>query len=1054
MEEYVWVAKLAHHPVFHRAHRVLGRLGAQYGVKITISGPDAAAPEPYLQALRDAARRRAAGIMVIGWDVPGAFDAVDAAIDQGIPVVTVDSDMPRSKRLAHVGTDWFRMGWAIADKLAELIAYRGKVLMIGIRSAANMQSGFRGFRERMRDYPEIEVLGPEDDLDFRFDKAQAVVDRCLETHPDLVGVAGFDSNSGPGAALALERLGKGSTVKLVCVDADKPQLEHLRTGAIDAALSQKREAFTYLAFQMLYTYNHGSLATGNHPGLINIPGNIATGHVMVTLENIDSFEGELSLDEALERHQLGQQFALLSSMVRNIAEIALATDVSGQIVYANPAATTLCGYSEAQMKELSIEQLFSLTEEHRALVLDCAREGQAASFETSARRNDGETFPVQLSLAPLEGERKIRGMAAVAIDLTGRKRTEEALAHSEHSLRLVLEHSFDGINVCTFDLDSRKRRLVMCNDRYVEISGRSREELMAADNLNDLVRRVEVPPDSFERICNGLPARGMSSWIRPDDKENYYEWTAAPIYINGKLHIIGIDRDITERRQVEEERLRLVAVVEQTEEAIVIMDTRGTIEYVNPAFETMTGYSRDEAVGSDIRMLQREQPDGEHLQEMWNILAEGQAYAGRFTNRSKDGTVYHTEGSISPLRDAGGTVTKYVAVERDITQQSNLEAQLLQAQKMEAVGRLAGGIAHDFNNQLTVIKGYCDLLLRELSQDNPMYGELQEIHRASARAESLTNQLLAFSRKQILSPQVICLNDVLRDMVGPLKRIIGEDIQLKLVPAPDLCNVEVDPMQVQQAIMNLTVNARDAMPAGGELTFETSNETLDADYVRQHVDAKIGPHVMFSVSDTGVGMGEEVSREIFEPFFTTKPMGEGTGLGLAMVYGFVKQSGGHITLSSEPGWGTKFRIYLPCSQAKLKTPPPPAPAQVRQKGTETILVAEDDESVRELIVKVLRREGYTVLDDPTASTETRIREADLLVTDVIMPEMSGPELANKLRQTHPKLPVLYITGYADRPAIHRKIGSANERVLTKPFPPNKLGELVRSLLDEAQKVGK
>jgi len=446
MEEYVWISKMAHHPVFvSHAHPILRRVAEQYKVNVTLAGPDDLNLEAYLQAFRDAVERRVAGIMIIGWQDAAITPLINDAVDRGIPVVTVDSDVPGSKRLAHVGTDWWRMGAAMADKLADLTKRRGEVLMIGMLGMANMEAGFRGFKERMTAYPEITVLGPENDMDVWYDKAESIVTRFLSTRPNLTGIAGFDSNSGPGAALALEKAGKERAVKLVCVDADRPQTQHIFTGAINVAFCQKREAFTFLAFQMLHAYNHGSAATAYRPGMINIPGNIDTGHLVVTAENSTTFERELQLDEALEYHRVSQQFELFSRMIESTPGILLATDAAQQIIYANPAGMRALGYTDEEISALPLARVLQLSEVLREAVSQCLHLKSSTSFETMAIRKDGSTFPIQVNVSLLMTDTSARGLVVIAMDLTQRKRFESTMRESEEKFRLLSEQSLVGL---------------------------------------------------------------------------------------------------------------------------------------------------------------------------------------------------------------------------------------------------------------------------------------------------------------------------------------------------------------------------------------------------------------------------------------------------------------------------------------------------------------------------------------------------------------------------------------------------------------------------------
>ena len=359
------------------------------------------------------------------------------------------------------------------------------------------------------------------------------------------------------------------------------------------------------------------------------------------------------------------------------------------------------------------------------------------------------------------------------------------------------------------------------------------------------------------------------------------------------------------------ERERLLAAIDQVGESVVITALDGTITYVNPAFEAVTGYARAEVVGKNPRLLKSGVQSPEVYRTLWDTVASGKTWQGRLVNRRKDGRLYTEDATISPVRDAAGVVTSYVGVKRDITRELELEAQLRQAQRMESIGRLAGGVAHDFNNLLSVILSYTGFALTALPKGHALHEDLLEVQLAGERAAALTRQLLAFSRKQVLRPVVLDLGQVLSEMEKLLRRTLGEDIELSLVQAPELAVVRADPGQIEQVLLNLAINARDAMPHGGRLTITTGNVELDAAHAERHPGAQPGPHVMLAVSDTGVGIDEQTQTRIFEPFFTTKEPGKGTGLGLSTVHGIVQQSGGSITVTSSPGQGASFQIYLP-----------------------------------------------------------------------------------------------------------------------------------------------
>jgi nitrogen-specific signal transduction histidine kinase len=409
------------------------------------------------------------------------------------------------------------------------------------------------------------------------------------------------------------------------------------------------------------------------------------------------------------------------------------------------------------------------------------------------------------------------------------------------------------------------------------------------------------------------------------------------------------------------------------------------------------------------------------------------------------------EVSSHTLTFAGRDAALVLAV--DVTGRRRLETQLLQSQKMEAIGLLAGGVAHDFNNLLTVIVGYAHLLRTGLRDGDPMADDAEEILRAADRAGSLTRQLVAFSRQQVLEPKVVDLNATMAEMDRLLRRVIGEDVDLVFVPGPELGHVKVDPGQIEQVIMNLAVNARDAMPRGGRLTIETAEVTLDAAYAFGRDGLKPGRYVMLAISDTGTGMSPKVAARVFEPFFTTKEQGKGTGLGLSTVHGIVKQSGGHVEVYSEPAHGTTFKVYLPRigEVAEPLAAPEPAPPPLGSEGGGTVLLVEDEATIRGVVRRTLQARGYRVIEaahggDAVEICEEGEQAIDLLVTDVVMPVMSGPELVQRALSARPDLRVLFISGYTDRALVHQGRRSAGTEFLQKPFTPEELVNKVRHVL--------
>lgn len=512
-----------------------------------------------------------------------------------------------------------------------------------------------------------------------------------------------------------------------------------------------------------------------------------------------------------------------------------------------------------------------------------------------------------------------------------------------------------------------------------------------------------------------------------------------------------------QQRQVAEQSLRqLSCAVEQSADTIFVTNSEGIIEYVNPAFEALTGYSRQEVTGKRQDILKSDLQAPVLYRELWETIRSGDVSRGIVVNRKKNGDVYYVDESISPIRDADGHITHFVSNGRDYTERLRLEAQLLQAQKMDAVGRLAGGVAHDFNNLLTIITSYSELALDSVVPGSVTQTRIQEILSAARRAADLTRQLLAFSRQQPQALRVAELNPVVKEIVRTLHRLIGEDIELNFVPGKGLGRVRLDPVQIEQILLNLAANSRDAMPQGGRLTIQTSDIFLDEEYA-DHKKAMIprGRYSVMTISDNGAGISADHLSHVFEPFYTTKPAGAGTGLGLATVYGIVKQNHGFVWVYSEPGMGTIFKIYLPC------VPDRPASVEVSDgraeyvlRGTETVLLVEDEDALRRAAGESLRLRGYTVLEardgfDALRVTKNHGASIQLAITDVVMPNMSGGELAKELEILCPKTRVLFVSGYAGQTVLDHKVVDVENNFLQKPFTLKQLAAKVRTVLDSS-----
>ena len=622
--------------------------------------------------------------------------------------------------------------------------------------------------------------------------------------------------------------------------------------------------------------------------------------------------------------------------------------------------------------------------------------------------------------------------------------------------------------------DIETLRFVDVNDAAVQRYGYDRDELLAK-TLRDL-----VVADQHEALANDIRTVISTGRVVVRNRRHRtksgltmdVEVTRSRMDVGGRPMILSVVIDVTEAKQLEAERARHVERLRLLEMSVsrlndVVMITKAAplsepgpeIVYVNEAFEHITGYSREEVIGKTPRILQGPQTDRAALARLRAALERAEPVRLEVINYTKAGVPYWLEIDVAPVRNDAGELTHFVSVERDTSEQHRAhealqrsEERLRQAQKMEAIGNLAGGIAHDFNNLLTIILSYTRLIVDDLAVGDPLKQDLDEVHRAGLRATDLTRQLLAFSRKQILQPSVVEVAAVMQGVEKMLGRMIGEDIVLAMHTSADTGRAFVDPSQLEQVIMNLVVNARDAMPDGGNITIETSSVFLDDAYCAVHPSVTPGSYVLLAVTDTGVGMDRATQDRIFEPFFTTKEQGKGTGLGLSTVYGIVRQSGGHIWVYSELGHGTAFKIYLPRTERLETAAVSPPPNADSLRGSETILLVEDEAPVRHVVRSILRKSGYHVLEAENGGEAFLICEQfkatiHLMITDIVMPRMSGRQLAERVAALRPDMKVLYVSGYTEDTIVHHGVLDAGVEFLAKPIMPDALVRKVRSVLD-------
>jgi two-component system cell cycle sensor histidine kinase/response regulator CckA len=618
---------------------------------------------------------------------------------------------------------------------------------------------------------------------------------------------------------------------------------------------------------------------------------------------------------------------------------------------------------------------------------------------------------------------------------------------------MAMDSAVEGISIL-----GENGELIYVNAAYARMMGCENPESMLGMHWRKIYDQRDVEPLQAS-IRKALEAEGKWSGqinLRRRDGRMIPVEMAVTFLASGVIACIG--HDISARKEAEKARAdaenKYRTLVEQVAAISYIAELgiNGEWFYVSPQIESITGYSQEEWLG-DSRNWVRKVPQEDHPAiEIAEAASErGERYQAEYRIVRKDGAViWVSDTAVVVSGSDSHPVMEGIIV--DITERKLLENQLQQSRRMEAVGRLAGGIAHDFNNLLTIIKGYAELALQRNGIPAELRGDVQQVENAAERASTLVRQLLAFSRRQVLQPKIIDLNAIVIGLDKLLGRLMGEHIEMMTRCGTNVGNVKADPAQIEQVIMNLVVNARDAMPKGGRLTVETSNVQLDSTYARDHVTVKPGPYVMLAVSDTGIGMSPETQSHIFEPFYTTKESGQGTGLGLSTVYGIVKQSGGYIWVYSEPGKGTTFKVYLPRVEEQVESKAEAKETPATRGGSETILLVEDEEAVRELASMILSARGYSVVEARSSREAEQISakhsgEIHLLLTDIIMPGTTGRELAQKMMARRPRMRVLYMSGYTDNVLAHDGVLQRGVSFLQKPFTPADLAQKVRDVLD-------
>jgi PAS domain S-box-containing protein len=827
----------------------------------------------------------------------------------------------------------------------------------------------------------------------------------------------------------------------------------------------------------------------------NIDGTLG-GLVGTLLDITERKKAEDSLRESEEKFRL---------FFEESRDAIFVTDQECRLINVNQSAMEMFGYSHAEIIGLNLSETFSGEACKNSMLAEIRDKGYIREVEVVLRRKDGTTVVCLLSASLRSSEDgEVIGFQGILHDISRRKQSEEILIRQNEYLAALNETTkglmsrLDTGNLLRAII-TRAGALMKTTHSYIYLLDQSGDRMtrqsttgvfndffdyqihkgdglvgqvwqsgfpLAVDDYHAWSGRLPDPAREVLRAMVGVPLKsedtvvGVIGLAHVEEGGRFGKEEIEILARFAELASLALDNahlyseareELQERKRAEEQLRKLSHAVEQSPVSVIITDTKGDIEYVNPKFTETTGFTFDEAVGKNPRLLKSGETPLAGYKELWQTITAGNEWRGELHNRKKNGELFWELASISPMRNSEGIITHYIAMKEDITEQKKLETQLRHSQKMEAIGQLAGGIAHDFNNIMTAIIGYASILDMKLDQESPSRNSVKQILFSAKRAANLTQGLLAFSRKQVTNPRPVNLNDIVRRVEKILERLIGEDIEL----ATSLCATEpiilADGLQLEQVLVNLATNARDAMPEGGKLTIATDMLRLDERFIKNHDLAKTGTYAKLSVSDSGVGMDEETQKRIFDPFYTTKEVGKGTGLGLSIVYGIIKKHNGAIGCYSEPGMGSVFNIFLPVTTGEIPEVVPVAPAVIRG-GEETILLAEDDEAVRKLTRDLLEEYDYTVIEavDGEDALE-RFREhrdsVQLLLLDLIMPKKNGKEVYDVIKKQKPGIKVIYSSGYQGDIIQKRGKLANNLNFLEKPVIPEDLLALVRKVLD-------
>jgi two-component system NtrC family sensor kinase len=724
--------------------------------------------------------------------------------------------------------------------------------------------------------------------------------------------------------------------------------------------------------------------------------------------------------------------------------------------WVNEAMSVITGYDAAELQGKSLRFLYAGDDEYKAAARTLM---ERDILEAKWIRKDGTPRGVSIRAGRADSDTRV----LFVDDVSDAREAEKRQRLGEERFRALFDSAGDAIFVL------RDSVVVDCNRRTPTLFGSVKESLLGrsildlSPSLQPGGRRSRERIEEEIRAClSGGPRVFEWRFHRADGSLFDADVSLSRLDAWGVGFYQAAVRDVTERKRFEHEAIlldnALAAGIEQTAEAVIVTDAGGSIQYVNPAFERITGYSCAEAIGRTPRMLKSGAHDPSFYRRLWETIRGREAWAGRITNRRKDGTLIQEDAVISPFFDSSGGLAGFMALERDATEAARLETRVSHSRKIEMIGQLAGGVAHEFNTILTAIMGYATLLKLKIKGDETYGPYVEQIIGATDKAAGLTRSLLEFGRKQTFDPRPLSLNENVERLRSLLGRLLSEDIELRIEPSNERIVVMADAGRLDQVLVHLVTNARDAMKNGGVLTIRTGRSMIDEKTARENGFDAPGAYGVVSVSDTGTGMDEETREKLFDPFFTTKGVGEGTGVGLSVVYGIVTQHNGAIGVTSEPGRGTAFDVYLPLVEggthlahdSDAHSGDADSDGSSLPRGTETILLAEDNPDLRRLLCMVLREHGYTTIeaeDGSDAVEKALANEIDLVVTDVVMPKMNGWEAYRQITKAKPELPTLFVSGYADNIILRKGVLEEELDFLSKPITPAQLLNKVRSILD-------